>query len=103
MADHELDVRGLNCPIPVMRMKRQMDKMARGQTLRVLATDPGALPDFKAYAKSSGNTLVESGKTPDGDFEFFAEKGMERSPGNLRRCGAVLAAGAKISGRAEST
>lgn len=74
MADHELDVRGLNCPIPVMRMKRQMDKLASGQTLRVLATDPGTLPDFKAYAKSSGNVLLEAGKSTGGDFEFVLKK-----------------------------
>lgn len=74
MADHELDVRGLNCPIPVMRMKKKMDSMPGGQTLRVLATDPGAVPDFKAYAKSSGNILLEAGKSADGDFEFVLKK-----------------------------
>ncbi len=74
MADHELDLRGLNCPIPVMRMKKQMDKMSSGQTLRVLATDPGTLPDFKAYAKSSGNVLLESGETPERDFTFVLKK-----------------------------
>lgn len=74
MADQELDVRGLNCPIPVMRMKKKMEKMASGQTLRVLATDPGTLPDFKAYAKMSGDALLESGKSPEGDFTFLLKK-----------------------------
>lgn len=74
MADHELDLRGLNCPVPVMRMKKQMLTMASGQTLRVLATDPGSVPDFKAYVKSSGDTLLESKKSAEGDFEFLLKK-----------------------------
>ncbi len=74
MADHELDLRGLNCPVPVMRMKKQMQTMASGQTLRVLATDPGSVPDFKAYVKSSGDTLLESKKSAEGDFEFLLKK-----------------------------
>jgi tRNA 2-thiouridine synthesizing protein A len=74
MADHELDLRGLNCPIPVMRMKKQLQSMSSGQTLRVLATDPGSIPDFKAYVKSSGDTLLESKKTPEGDFEFLLKR-----------------------------
>lgn len=74
MADHELDLRGLNCPVPVMRMKKKMLAMSSGQTLRVLATDPGTMPDFKAYAKSSGDTLLESKKTAEGDFEFLLKR-----------------------------
>lgn len=74
MADHELDLRGLNCPVPVMRMKKKMLTMTSGQTLRVLASDPGTLPDFKAYVKSSGDTLLESNKTPSGDFEFLLKR-----------------------------
>ncbi|MHB8622918.1 MAG: sulfurtransferase TusA family protein [Sulfuricaulis sp.] len=74
MADHELDLRGLNCPIPVMRMKKKMGTMANGQTLRVLATDPGSVQDFKAYAKSSGDNLLESKKNAEGDFEFLLKK-----------------------------
>lgn len=74
MADHELDVRGLNCPVPVMRMKKKMQTMSSGQTLRVLASDPGSVPDFKAYVKSSGDTLLESKNTPEGDFEFLLKR-----------------------------
>jgi tRNA 2-thiouridine synthesizing protein A len=74
MADHELDLRGLNCPVPVMRAKKQMQTMASGQTLHVLATDPGTVPDFKAYVKSSGDTLLESKKSPEGDFEFLLKR-----------------------------
>jgi tRNA 2-thiouridine synthesizing protein A len=74
MADHELDLRGLNCPVPVMRMKKKMQSMASGETLHVLASDPGSVPDFKAYVKSSGDTLLESMKTPKGDFEFLLKR-----------------------------
>ena len=74
MADHELDLRGLNCPIPVMRMRKKLEAMTSGQTLRVLASDPGSVPDFKAYVKSSGDTLLESKKTPKGDFEFLLKR-----------------------------
>ena len=74
MADHELDLRGLNCPIPVMRMRKKLETMTSGQTLRVLASDPGSVPDFKAYVKSSGDTLLESKKTPEGDFEFLLKR-----------------------------
>lgn len=74
MADHELDLRGLNCPVPVMRIKKKMQGMASGQTLHVLATDPGTVPDFKAYVKSSGDALLESKKTPEGDFEFLLKR-----------------------------
>jgi tRNA 2-thiouridine synthesizing protein A len=74
MADHELDLRGLNCPVPVMRIKKKMQTMASGQTLHVLATDPGTVPDFKAYVKSSGDALLESKKTAEGDFEFLLKR-----------------------------
>ena len=74
MADHELDLRGLNCPVPVMRMKKKMQAMGSGETLRVLATDPGSVPDFKAYVKSSGDSLLESKKNAEGDFEFLLKR-----------------------------
>ncbi|MHB8741715.1 MAG: sulfurtransferase TusA family protein [Sulfuricaulis sp.] len=74
MADLELDLRGLNCPIPVLRAKKKMETMAIGQTLRILATDPGSVQDFKVYAISSGDTLLESKKNAEGDFEFLLKK-----------------------------
>ncbi len=74
MADHELDLRGLNCPVPVMRIKKKMQSMASGQTLHVLTTDPGTVPDFKAFVKSSGDALLESKKTAEGDFEFLLKR-----------------------------
>ena len=74
MADFELDLRGLNCPLPVIRTKKQMQTMNTGQTLRVLSSEPGSVVDFKAYVKSSGDTLLESKQTPEGDFEFLLKR-----------------------------
>ena len=74
MAAHELDVRGLNCPVPVMRMRKELQSMTSGQTLRVLASDPGSVRDINAYVKSSGDTLLESKKTLEGDFEFLLKR-----------------------------
>lgn len=74
MADFELDLRGLSCPLPVMRTKKQMQTMNPGQTLRVLSSEPGSVVDFKAYVKSSGDTLLESKQTPEGDFEFLLKR-----------------------------
>jgi tRNA 2-thiouridine synthesizing protein A len=57
--DSELDVRGLNCPLPILRAKKALASMASGQVLRVEATDPGSVRDFQAFAKQTGNELVE--------------------------------------------
>lgn len=74
MADHELDVRGLICPLPILRAVEKMQSMAGGQTLRVLASDPAAVSDFEAYARGSGNALLESIRNPNGDFEFLLKR-----------------------------
>ena len=59
--DRELDVKGLNCPLPILRTKKALAEMQSGQLLRVLATDPGAVKDFQAFAKQTGNELLASG------------------------------------------
>lgn len=74
MADHELDARGLTCPLPVMRAAKMMLAIKAGQTLRVLATDPSTVLDFDAYARGSGNALLESKKSAEGDFEFLLKR-----------------------------
>ncbi len=74
MADHEMDLRGLTCPLPVMRTAKKMLTLTAGQTLRVLATDPATVSDFDAYARGSGNTLLESKKNTEGDFEFLLKR-----------------------------
>ena len=56
--DKELDVRGLNCPMPILKAKKLLGELTSGQTLRVVATDPGSLRDFQAFAKQTGHELV---------------------------------------------
>ncbi len=56
--DKELDARGLNCPLPILRAKKALADMSSGQVLRIVATDPGSVKDFQAFAKQTGNELV---------------------------------------------
>lgn len=73
MADHELDARGLNCPLPILKVKKALNAMHSGQIVRVLATDPGAVKDFEAFAEQTGNMLLESSEA-DGEFRFRIKK-----------------------------
>lgn len=57
--DRELDTRGLNCPLPILKAKKALAEMTSGQTLKVIATDAGSVRDFVAFAKQTGNDLVE--------------------------------------------
>jgi TusA-related sulfurtransferase len=57
--DAEVDARGLNCPLPILKAKKALAGMSSGQLLRVIATDPGSLRDFQAFARQTGNELVE--------------------------------------------
>jgi tRNA 2-thiouridine synthesizing protein A len=57
--DKELDTRGLNCPLPILKAKKALAAMESGQTLRVLATDSGSVRDFQAFARQTGNELVD--------------------------------------------
>lgn len=58
-ADVELDTRGLNCPLPILKAKKALNGMQSGQTLRVVSTDQGSLRDFQAFARQTGNELLE--------------------------------------------
>lgn len=60
MADQTLDAQGLNCPLPILRAKKALQTLKPGGTLEVLATDPGAVKDFQAFCRTTGNELVES-------------------------------------------
>jgi len=55
----ELDTRGLNCPLPILKAKKALAEMESGQLLKVVATDPGSTRDFQAFARQTGNELVE--------------------------------------------
>ena len=57
--DKEIDTRGLNCPLPILRAKKALTDMQSGQLLKVVATDPGSVRDFQAFARQTGNELVE--------------------------------------------
>jgi TusA-related sulfurtransferase len=57
--DKEIDTRGLNCPLPILKAKKSLADMLSGQLLKVVATDPGSVRDFQAFAKQTGNQLVE--------------------------------------------
>jgi tRNA 2-thiouridine synthesizing protein A len=57
-ADKELDCRGLNCPLPILKAKKALSEMSSGQTLCVVSTDGGSVRDFQAFAKQTGNELV---------------------------------------------
>jgi tRNA 2-thiouridine synthesizing protein A len=57
--DVELDTRGLNCPLPILKAKKSLASMISGQLLRVIATDTGSIRDFQAFCKQTGNDLVE--------------------------------------------
>ena len=57
--DKEIDTRGLNCPLPILKAKKALTDMRTGELLKVLATDPGSVRDFQAFAKQTGHELVE--------------------------------------------
>jgi tRNA 2-thiouridine synthesizing protein A len=71
--DQELDASGLNCPLPILRAKKALAALTAGQVLHVIATDPGAVKDFEAFAKQTGNELQES-REDGGKFYFLIKK-----------------------------
>jgi tRNA 2-thiouridine synthesizing protein A len=68
-----LDLKGLSCPIPIAKTARAMKELAPGKLIEVFATDPGSVPDFKAWSRSTGNPLVESGEE-GGVYRFVLKK-----------------------------
>lgn len=69
----EVDARGLDCPLPLLKAKQALNKLASGERLRVLATDPGSQRDFKVFAQLSGHRLLEALAVQDG-FSYLIEK-----------------------------
>jgi tRNA 2-thiouridine synthesizing protein A len=65
--DKELDTRGLNCPLPILKAKKALAELQSGQVLRVVSTDAGSVRDFQAFAKQTGNELLEQ-QTVEKDF-----------------------------------
>lgn len=71
--DQELDARGLNCPLPIVRAKKAIAPMQAGQVLKVVATDPGSVKDFQAFCQQTGNELVSSSEG-NGEYAFLIRK-----------------------------
>ncbi len=73
MADKTLDTKGLNCPLPILKAKKAIAEIPGGGTLEVLATDPGSVPDFKAFCAAGGHTLLEQTEV-GGIFRFLIRR-----------------------------
>ncbi len=71
--DHELDTCGLNCPLPILRTKKALAGLTSGELLKVMATDPGAIRDFHAFARQTGHEMVHF-HSQDGVFDFYLRK-----------------------------
>jgi len=71
--DKEIDTSGLNCPLPILKAKKALTDLLSGQTLKVIATDPGSWRDFEAFARQTGNELVSQQKT-DTNFVYVLKR-----------------------------
>ena len=72
-SNKEIDTRGLNCPLPILRAKKALNDMQSGQVLKVVATDPGAVKDFQAFCKQTGNELLSQAEANE-EFTFFLKR-----------------------------
>lgn len=68
-----VDARGLNCPLPILRAKKALAEMASGEVLRVIATDKGSVRDFQAFARQTGNQLLQQHES-NGEFTFYMKR-----------------------------
>lgn len=73
-ADKELDARGLNCPLPILKAKKALADMTSGQTLCVISTDAGTVRDFQAFAKQTGNELVSQQTVGSDHFTYLKRR-----------------------------
>lgn len=69
----EVDARNLNCPLPILRCKKGLSEVAAGETLKIMATDPGSVKDFQAFCKQTGHELLDLDET-DAVFTFYIKK-----------------------------
>lgn len=72
MADHTLDTKGLNCPLPILKARKALKEVPAGGTLEILSTDPGSVSDFAAFCRQTGNELLE--ESVDGTVYRFLIK-----------------------------
>jgi tRNA 2-thiouridine synthesizing protein A len=73
MPDNTLDVKGLRCPLPVLKAKKALSQLPKGATLEVLATDPATVKDFAAFSAATGNALIEHSES-GGVFRFVLQR-----------------------------
>ncbi len=71
--DKELDTRGMNCPLPILKTKKALADMTTGQVLKVISTDAGSVKDMQAFANQTGNTLISSAEEK-GEYIFMMQK-----------------------------
>ena len=71
--DKELDARGMNCPLPILRAKKALNDMQSGQVLKIVATDPGSVKDFEAFCKQTGNELLSHAASQK-EFVFYMKR-----------------------------
>ncbi|GAB6053761.1 sulfurtransferase TusA family protein [Magnetospira thiophila] len=69
----ELDAKGLNCPLPILKAKKAIKDLPAGETLKIIATDPGSVKDFEAFCRSTGNELLDSSED-GGVYTFMIKK-----------------------------
>jgi TusA-related sulfurtransferase len=72
-AQRELDTRGLNCPLPILKAKKALAEMQSGEVLKIVATDPGSVRDFQAFARQTGNELLEQTTAAD-EFVHYLKR-----------------------------
>lgn len=101
MSLHELDARGLSCPLPVIRMRNKMNELALGETLRVKVTDRGAPADFRAWAQQTENVVVDV--IDEGDHQTIVLRKLADSPGSAEPHPHVLDAGVLAERHAQGT
>lgn len=68
----ELDCRGLNCPLPIIKTKKAINSLAAGDVLKIVCTDPGSVPDFAAFSRRTGHQVVEQSEA-GGEFTFYIQ------------------------------
>ena len=71
--DKDLDARGLNCPLPILRAKKALTEMQSGQVLRIVSTDVGSVKDFQAFSKQTGHELLAQ-EEANKEFTFFLKR-----------------------------
>jgi tRNA 2-thiouridine synthesizing protein A len=71
--DREVDARGLNCPLPILKAKKALAELGSGQVLKIVSTDPGSLRDFQAFARQTGNEMIGQSEA-DRTWTFFLKR-----------------------------